>query len=269
MSDKEKSKNTGIFDIVPFSTLYTNDKQPRKLFREESMDDLVSSLKEYGVLIPLLVEKTLKGYKIISGERRYQAAKVLGFKEIPVLIKQVSSKESVQISLIENIQRENLTIWEEASSYNQILKEYKITQEELAKSLGKSRSSITNILRILSLPEDIQEALHKSHISLGHAKLLLTLKEDSFLQYKLFIEVLEKSLSVRELEARIKNLNRISLKKEEKKDSNLDKWSNKILHILGSHVNIKGSSQKGKLIISYSSKKEFDNICSFFEKGDK
>lgn len=257
-----------VFDIIPITSIYTNSRQPRKLFREESMEDLISSLKEHGILVPLIVEKVKEGYKIISGERRYKAAKTLGIKKMPVIIKEVSPKESLEISIIENIQRENLTIWEEAYSYNQILKEYNITQEELSLSLGKSRSSISNIIRILSLPENIQEALHSSIISLGHAKLLLSLKEDPALQSKFFQEIIEKNLSVKDLEYKIKNQNKEVLKNKEK-DPSLSRWKNKILHILGSHVNIKGTSQKGKLIISYSSEKEFNSICSFFEKRDK
>lgn len=266
MLSKKENIIREVFKIIPLSSLYTNDKQPRKFFREEAMEELKSSLKEYGILVPLLVEEGIEGYRIISGERRYQAAKSLNFKEVPVLIKKVSSLESSEISLIENIQRENLTVWEEACSYREIIKQYNLTQDDLAKSLGKNRSSITNLLRILSLPEDIQESIHKSMISLGHAKLLLTLKEDIFLQHKLYLEVLEKKLSVRELEVRIKNLNKVILKKE--KDFNLDRWEHKILHILGSHVNIKGSSQKGKLVISYSSQREFEKICSFFENKE-
>lgn len=197
MSDEEKVINLDINLLTP------NRYQPRKVFNDSSIQELATSIKEYGILNPILVRKYNDKYEIIAGERRYRAAKLLGLKTVPVIVKNISDEQTAKIALIENIQRENLSPIEEAKAYQQILNISKITQNDLANILGKSQSTIANKIRLLSLPTDVQEALTNKKISERHARSLMTINNPNR-QTELLKQIIEKKLTVRELDDLIK-----------------------------------------------------------------
>ena len=197
MSDEEKVINIDINLLTP------NRYQPRKFFNDSSIQELATSIKEYGILNPILVRKDNDKYEIIAGERRYRAAKLLELKTVPVIIKNISDEQTAKIALIENIQRENLSPIEEAKAYQQILDISKITQNDLANILGKSQSTIANKIRLLSLPTNVQEALVNKKISERHARSLMTINNPNR-QTELLKQIIEKKLTVRELDDIIK-----------------------------------------------------------------
>lgn len=194
----EAKKNDEIVEL-DLSELRPNPYQPRKKFDEEALNELADSIKEHGVFQPIIVKKSIKGYEIVAGERRYRASKKLGLEKIPAIIKDFTDDEMMQISLLENLQRENLTSIEEAKAYKAIIDASNLTQEELAKKVGKSRSYITNILGLLTLPVSIQNLILENKISMGHARVLSKIEDDEKIK-ELANKVLSDGLSVRELE---------------------------------------------------------------------
>ena len=185
--------------MVKISLIEPNRDQPRKDFNEEELQELAESIKNYGVLQPLLVQKKGTSYELIAGERRWRAAKLAGLKEVPVVLREYSKQQAMEIALIENVQRADLNPIEEAQAYQQLVKEFHLTQEEIAARVSKNRATITNAMRLLKLDEEIQNLLIKGAISSGHARAILSL-EDKQLQKKAAKEVLDKRLSVRETE---------------------------------------------------------------------
>ena len=185
---------------VRLDELRSNPYQPRKVFDEEALQELASSIKEHGVFQPIIVKKSIKGYEIIAGERRVKASRLAGLEEIPAIIRDFNDQEMMEIALLENLQRENLNAIEEATAYKKLQETLAVTQEELAKRLGKSRSHITNMIGILSLPQNIQEEISKNNVSMGHARVLSKL-EDEAQQQELLNKILSDGISVRELEA--------------------------------------------------------------------
>ena len=183
---------------INLDTLRQNPYQPRKIFDEEALQELSDSIKEYGVFQPIIVKKSIKGYDIIAGERRVKASKLAGKKTIPAIIRDFTDEQMMQIALLENLQRENLTAIEEANAYNEIIKSLNITQEELAKKLGKSRSHITNMIGLLKLPMEVQDMILKNEISMGHSRVLSKLenKEDIL---NIADKIIKENLSVRDL----------------------------------------------------------------------
>ena len=194
----EAKKNDEIVEL-DLSELRPNPYQPRKKFDEEALNELADSIKEHGVFQPIIVKKSIKGYEIVAGERRYRASKKLGLEKIPAIIKDFTDDEMMQISLLENLQRENLTSIEEAKAYKAIIDASNLTQEELAKKVGKSRSYITNILGLLTLPVSIQNLILENKISMGHARVLSKIEDDEKIK-ELANKVISDGLSVRELE---------------------------------------------------------------------
>ena len=185
--------------MVKLSLIQPNKEQPRKTFDEEKLQELAGSIKRYGVLQPLLVKKNGSFYEIIAGERRWRASQLAGLKEVPVVLKEYSRQEAMEISLIENVQRADLNPIEEAKAYQQLIREFDLTQEEIAERVAKNRATITNTMRLLKLDEQIQEMLIQGVISSGHARALLSL-DGKALQLKAAKEIIEKGLSVRETE---------------------------------------------------------------------
>lgn len=185
--------------LIPLSELRSNPYQPRKIFDENALEELASSIKEHGVFQPIIVKKSIKGYEIIAGERRVKASLMAGKNEIPAIIRDFNDTQMMEIALLENLQRENLTSIEEATAYKKLQETLQLTQEELAKRLGKSRSHITNMLGLLTLPESIQDDISSKKISMGHARVLSKL--DNIHQQKELVEkVITEGISVRELE---------------------------------------------------------------------
>ena len=186
-------------EMVKIDELRSNPYQPRKVFDEEALQELAASIKEHGVFQPIIIKKSIKGYEIIAGERRVKASKIAGLEEIPAIVRDFSDDEMMEIALLENLQRENLNAIEESTAYKKLLETLSLTQEELAKRLGKSRSHITNMLGLLTLPEEVQTALSNKELTMGHARIISKL-ENKEQQISLTNRVKNEGLSVRQLE---------------------------------------------------------------------
>lgn len=253
IKENENVNEVNIADIEP------DKNQPRKVFDEEKLSELSASIKEHGVITPLIVAPIEDGrYKIIAGERRWRAARKAGVKKLPVVIKEVSQKEAAEIALIENLQREDLNVIEEAKGYESLKKEFSMTQDEIAKRVGKSRPVVANAMRLLTLGKEIVAMLEAGEISPGHGKVLLSV-EDKEKRLELAIACKEKNLSVRELEAAIKKLNAPEKPKKEK-DINIAALEKRITETIGRKVKISGSANKGKLTIEYTSLEDLNSI---------
>ena len=255
---------------LKLSQIEPNKKQPRKKFEPEALEELAQSIKQYGIIEPIVVVKKDDYYEIVAGERRWRAAKKAGLKEIPVVLKDYTDKEIAEISLIENIQREDLNPVEEAKAYKQLIDEYKLTQEELADRVSKSRSQITNTMRLLKLHDKVQKMLVNGELTAGHARALLAI-EDKEQQLAAAEKVVKENLSVRQTEDLVKSLTRenTSVPKETIKNSaeykDLEK---KLTAALGTKVAIKQKEAgKGKVEISYFSEEQLDNIYKILNKG--
>lgn len=244
-----------------------NREQPRKKFDEDALLELSESIRQFGVLQPLIVQKREGYYEIIAGERRWRAAKMAGLKEIPVIIKDFTEQEIVEISLIENIQREDLNPIEEAQAFKRLLTEFNLKQDEVAERVSKSRTAVTNSVRLLKLDERVQQMVIDDMISTGHARALLG-TDDKELQYKIAQRVFDEKLSVREIERLMKSLN--TEKKEEKQEipnefiyQNLEE---KMKALLGTKVSINHKpNNHGKIVIDYYSNEELERLMYLFQ----
>ncbi len=264
--EKEEKVDNKSPLMVKLSEVEPNREQPRKHFDEETLQELADSIKKYGVIQPLLVEKKEKYYEIIAGERRWRAAKLAGLKEIPVVLKELSEQEKMEIALIENIQREDLNPIEEAQAYKRLLDEFHLKQEDVANSVSKSRSAITNTMRLLKLDERVQDMVAGEELSAGHARALLSIS-DVDKQYELALKIVEKGLSVREVEALLKK----KPAKEEKEEVNTAEeliyrnFENNLKELYGTKVSIKNQKGKGKIEISYYSVEELERILEMLQ----
>lgn len=246
-----------INDVEP------NREQPRKNFEEDALLELADSIKQFGVLQPLIVQKRKDYYEIIAGERRWRAAKLAGVKEVPVIVKNYTDQEILEISLIENIQRENLNPIEEAMAYKKLLNEFKLKQDEVAERVSKSRTAVTNSMRLLKLDERVQQMIIDDMISTGHARALLAI-EDKEQQYILANKVFDEKLSVRDTEKLVKELKKPKKAKEKPVIQNAfvyEDLEERIKSIIGSkvHVNHKANG-KGKIEIEYYSDNDLERI---------
>ncbi|NLF36954.1 MAG: ParB/RepB/Spo0J family partition protein [Clostridiaceae bacterium] len=240
-------------------------KQPRKEFSKEELDELAESVREKGILQPILVRKTGDVYTIVAGERRFRAAKQEKLKKVPVIVKEFTEKEVLEISLIENIQRKDLNPIEQAEAYKRLSDEFGATQEEIAKSLGKSRPVVTNKLRLLNLSERILSYLRRGKLTEGHARLLLSINDD--LREDVAQEAAEKGLSVRELEKLIKKAQTEPRKKEEiENEEEFIKVENRLQKKLATKVSISRSIKKGKITIEYYSLEGLNRIIDILSK---
>lgn len=240
-----------------------NQTQPRKDFHKEPLEELSSSIKEQGVLQPITVRKVGEKYEIIAGERRWRASQLAGLQEVPAIIKEVDDQKSMELALIENLQREDLNTIEEAMGYQLLIDEYDLSQQELAQKVGKSRSAITNALRVLTLPRDVRQMLRQGLLSLGHAKVLLGV-EDIKMQIKLARKAVQKKLSVRALEKEILKLKRA--KSDDIDDLDVSErlargLAEDLQKMLGTKVNIKYKKGKGRLEIAFYSDDELSQFC--------
>lgn len=263
----EEEKKEVIVNI-PLDKIKPNKYQPRFHFAEEKIKELADSIKEKGIVQPILVSAKEEGYELIVGERRWRASQIAGLKEIPALVKKMSEREIFEISLIENIQREDLNPLEEAEAYQRISKEFKLTQEEVAKKLGKTRSSLANSLRLLNLPEKIKGFLSSGILSSGHARAILSLKEQKS-QEDLAQRVATQKLSVRETEEIVKHYKpkKGKTKPGEEKTQNpeITNLEEKIQYALGTKVKIKNSGKKGKIEIFYYSLEDMERIIKLLK----
>lgn len=254
---------------VKIGEVEPNREQPRKKFDEDALLELSESIKQFGILQPLLVQKKDGYYEIIAGERRWRAAKLAGVKEVPVIVKDFTSQEIVEISLIENIQREDLNPIEEALAYKRLMEEFRLKQDEIAERVSKSRTAVTNSIRLLKLDERVQRMVVDEMISTGHARALLAI-EDGDDQYTIAMKIFDEKLSVRETERLVKNLQNPKPKKENVADTQMEviyyQLEEKIKSIVGTKVSIhQKNNQKGKIEIEYYSQAELERLIEMFE----
>ena len=266
---KSSSKsNNGVVEL-DINQVEPNKNQPRKNFDQDDLNELADSIKQYGVIQPIVVQKIDDYYEIIAGERRWRAAKIAKLKKIPVVIKNFSEQEIVEIALIENIQREDLNPIEEAEAYKRLIDEYNLKQEEMAERLSKSRTSITNSMRLLKLSSKVQKLVISGELSSGHARALIPV-EDAKKQYTLALEIIKNKLSVRETEKLVKAL--LEPKKKVKKavpenDFVYRDIEGKIKDIVGTKVKINNKpGGKGKIEIEYYSTEDLERLIDLFEK---
>ena len=266
---EEKEATDSI--MLNINKVEPNRDQPRKNFDEDALLELAESIKQFGILQPLLVQKKDDYYQIVAGERRWRAAKMAGIKEVPVIIKQLSDQEIMEISLIENIQRENLNPIEEALAYKSLLNEFNLKQDEVAERVSKSRTAVTNSMRLLKLNEKVQQMVIDEMLTTGHARALLGI-DDQEKQFLVAQKIFDEKLSVRDTEKLVKKLQK---EKKEKKDGSDQKdekleaiyrdLEEQIKQIFGTKVYIKQKNEKeGKVEIEYYSQDELDRIVDMF-----
>ena len=257
--------NDKIVEIT-LDEIKKNPYQPRTYFNEEKLNELKESIEKNGLLQPIIVKKAVKGYYIIAGERRYRAFELLGRKEIPAIIKEMTDEEMMVFAVLENLQREDLSALEESESYKNLMYKMSLTQEELAKKLGKSRPYIANSLRLLKLPTEIKNKLEQGVISTAHARTLLSLKTKKAME-EVCVLVVERKMSVRELEEYVaKLLKPKEVKKPKAKDIFIEEQENILKKRLGTSVTIKqGRNKKGKIEIEFKDNDEFERIISLFK----
>ena len=257
--------NDKIVEIA-LEEIKKNPYQPRTYFNEEKLNELKESIEKNGLLQPIIVKKAVKGYYIIAGERRYRAFEMLGRKEIPAIIKEMTDEEMMVFAVLENLQREDLSALEESESYKNLMDKMSLTQEELAKKLGKSRPYIANSLRLLKLPTEIKNKLEQGVISTAHARTLLSLKTKKAME-EVCVLVVERKMSVRELEEYVaKLLKPREVRKTKAKDIFIEEQENILKKRLGTSVTIKqGRNKKGKIEIEFKDNDEFERIISLFK----
>ena len=269
--EPEKESEAVKSDVtVKISSIIANEKQPRKNFNEEELSQLTESVKQYGVLQPLLVKKEGEKYRIIAGERRYRAAKEAGLKEIPVVIRDYTSQQAAEVSIIENVQRADLNPMEEAMAYQMLIDDYGLKQEEIAGKVSKNRTTITNALRLLKLSEKVRLMVAQGSLSAGHARTLVPV-EDEDIQYALAKEVVEKQLSVRETERLVKQAGRKKPERKNKVEPDYSiffrEYEDKMKEILGTKVHInRRDKNKGRIEIDYYSQNELERIMELLGK---
>lgn len=263
---KENAKESNEYKevFVNISLVEPNRNQPRKEFDKDALSELANSIKQYGILQPIIVQKNEDMYEIIAGERRWRAAKEAGLTEVPVIIRDYDKQKIMEISIIENIQRENLNPIEEAMAYQSLMEEYGLKHEELAERVSKNRSTITNSMRLLKLSDNIQQMIIDGKISAGHAKVLLSVENTSE-QEKIAQELISKSLSVRELEKLVKQYIKPRKKKKSKDDKDYSlfykEYEDRLKDILGTKVQINTKDKnKGRIEIDYYSAAELERI---------
>lgn len=259
LAESEQADPTSI----PIADISTNSHQPRTKFNDESLEELADSIRQHGVISPLIVRPSAEGYELIAGERRLRASQLAGLKEVPVIVRTVSAQESLEIALIENIQREDITAIECAFAYKSLADEFGLSQEQIASRVGKSRAAITNTLRLLKLPAVIQDALREGLLTEGHARALLSV-ESAIKQEALFERILAEGLSVRETErlSKFADIQRAGSQpgKPKDKDPNTLQLERGLSEYFGSEVTLKQEKQGGKIAIDYYSDEDLQRI---------
>ena len=265
--DEKGKLNQGVNEIA-IELVHANPNQPRKIFNEESLNELAESIKTHGILQPLVVTKIGDYYRIVAGERRFRAAKIAGLTVIPAIVKDLSEKEVREIALVENLQREDLNPMEEAEALYSLLTENNLTQEALAHTIGKSRPAVANSLRLLTLPVVVQAMVRDLSISTGHAKVLVSVKPAE-IQVALANEVVEKKLSVRELEERIADLQREKKSPAQRVKSVSPEFKALLAdmqRVFGTKVRATGNDKKGKIVIDYYSADDLQRIYELIDR---
>jgi ParB family chromosome partitioning protein len=256
---KKALQQCGIEEVQP------NPFQPRKTFSDEQLQELVDSIREKGILQPLLVRRKSDGYELIAGERRWRAAQRAGLREIPILVRDVSDSEMLELSLIENIQRENLNPIEEAEAYKRLMEQFHLTQEEISKKVGKDRTTIANTVRLLRLPPEIKLSLAEGKITMGHARAFLSL-DGVDKQKLLWRRLLSGGLSVRQTESLVKRLRTRSSPTPRRSNPEWSALVEELQRALGTKVRIVGKRKRGKIEIDFFSPDELDRIIELLRK---
>lgn len=251
----EEAKTNDQIVEIDLNELRANPYQPRKNFDEEALNELASSIKEHGVFQPIIVKKSIKGYEIIAGERRFRASKLAGMQTIPAIVKDFSDEEMMQIALLENLQRENLTSIEEAKAYKSIIESMNITQDELAKKVGKSRSHVTNILGLLKLPASVQDMVLYNKLSMGHARVLSKLDDPKTIE-DLAQRVITEDLSVRKLESLVYDNEEKEVKTKKSSNNEYKYMEDFLKEKLGTNVKINNN----KISIKFSNVQDLNRI---------
>ena len=267
--NSKKEKNKDGVALIDINLIKNNNEQPRKLFDDEKILELAESIKHNGIIQPIILRKVDSKYVIVAGERRWRAAKLIGLKEVPSIIMDLTDKQVMEISLIENIQRQDLNAIEEANAFKKLISEFNLTQEELSKRLGKSRTAITNTMRLLNLSEGVKQYLIEGVISEGHGRALLSIN-DAKLQCEIAQKVIDDKLSVRELEKFIKYCKEKKVAKPHKKENEeLNPYYKDITERLqgyfGTKVNISNKNNKGKIEIEYYSDEDLQRILDIIK----
>ena len=261
--EKASDIKENVSILIDINLIKSNEDQPRKSFDDEKILELAESIKSNGIIQPLVLKKVDDEYIIVAGERRWRAAKSIGLKEVPAIVMNLTEKQILEISLIENIQREDLNSIEEALAYKRLINDFNLTQEELSKRIGKSRVTITNTLRLLNLSEDVQQYIIEGVISEGHGRALLGIT-DSKVQCELAQSVIDDKLSVRELEILIRKLKTSPTRSKSKSSNETNPYYKDITYKLenyfGTKVNITNKNNKGKIEIEYYSEEDLQRI---------
>ena len=258
------SKTGGEVTFLKTELIHDNPFQPRTHYDENKLAELKASIKEKGILVPILVRLKDGKHEVVAGERRLKAARSLNVPEIPAIIREVSDQEALVLALIENIQREELNPIEEAEAYKKLIEEFRYTQDMVAESVGKDRSTITNLLRLLKLPAEIQQSVYDNGLSVGHARALLSV-ESLGEQKRLFDLVIKKGLSVRELEGLVRTGGKDSARRaktQKTRDPEVASLEEQLQNTLGTKVSIQSRKKKGKIVIEYYSLDDLDRIIA-------
>lgn len=264
--DETDDKNS--VNLIPINMIKPNEKQPRKNFDAEKIEQLAESIREHGIVQPVVLKREDEIYIIIAGERRWRAAKAAGIKEIPAVIMDITDKEILEISLIENIQREDLNPIEEAVAYKRLIDEFSLTQEELSKRVGKSRTAVTNCLRLMNLDSRVQEYLIEGILSEGHGRALLAISNKD-IQYNLAKTIIDEGLNVRDIEKLIKGLNNVKHEKVKDNKENIFYLDikDKLQEYFGTKVQLISKKNKGKIEIEYYSEDDLQRILDILKLG--
>ena len=264
---KQTKPASGVMEIA-LDEIVANPNQPRKIFNEEALNELAQSIKMHGVIQPIVVNERDDGkYLIIAGERRWRASKIAGMTTIPAIIKRYTEKQVKELSLIENLQREDLNPVEAARAIKQLMEEYKFTQEMVADRIGKSRPAIANTLRLLALPQDILAMVEENRLSAGHARCLVAVP-DANVQYKFATMSADNKMSVRDLEKQIRNYlspKPTKIKEKVEQSIELKELVNEMQRAFSTKVSVIGNDQKGRIYIDYYSRDDLDRICEILE----
>ncbi len=257
---QNKTDKIGTADMIshiPLNKIKANPLQPRSNFDHEGLEDLTNSIKEHGILQPLILSAIENGYQLVAGERRFRAAQILGFKTVPSIVREIKEQQKLEIALVENIQRKNLNSVEEAVAFQRLIDEFNLTQEEVSKKVGKSRSVVANTLRLLTLPTEIQKALINGKINYSTARLIVGVPAEKRLEF--FRKILKNDFTVRAAENQVK---KVVVKRHFRKAKNPDVAAieEKIQSVLGTRVNIKKTGESGQIIIEFYSEEELAGI---------
>ncbi|WP_088042126.1 ParB/RepB/Spo0J family partition protein [Bacillus sp. EAC] len=266
--DIDQQLNEEVVQEISLKELRPNPYQPRKFFDEIAMQELTQSVIEHGILQPIIARKSIKGFQIVAGERRFRAAKNAGLNTVPVIVRDLTEEQMMELAVLENLQRDDLNPLEEAEAYQTLIEQLHLTQEQLAKKLGKSRPHIANYLRILTLPNSVQEMVENGTLSMGHGRALLGLKRKGLIEGTA-LKVIEKNLSVREVETLVNELNsnvsRETIKKLPSKNVFFSEYEDVLQEKFGTSVKIKSVKDKGKIEIQFFNKEDLERILSIIK----